>query len=606
MKEKWNEDNPDEPYSRREELQTGRYELNKWLIRVNDEGKVLAVIGWKEYPNHTVVGGGLTTSKGKEIKGNMIALMESRKAQLPQDNMMITALVHQSGSNERWLGFGKRIGFAFPNDSRFEEYANQLPQEVKDDWVNAYPKTFGVKPVNPIADTEELNKAYDDIGDWFSVTKNERYVRTLTGRGYDVMDTQTGKRVNTRGLSKSGADAMILRLTPWKRTLQKYLPDSSFEHYSIEEPVAELGTRDRFKDKTIQSLGNADHQAFITEQYLRQVSDRLPDATNSLMDKWLDKLNALSLSKGKYWFFGTNVYEDKTYVMINVINKGDRYLDTGKKFNLQDMDSAIIFMGVSKSMVGKIKHGERIPKGRKFIDLWGKGGVRGLQKKPTRRFPKEPVNIFKWQDVLKIDPNSGGYKALSFTGRNHDGGENNFMGKVVDGVAVIFNSYYHYSYKQRKKISFTNLTDALAREYIALAAGLGQWSYINDDAKDKSLVIFDRLTKPTDVIKNANGKQVKDIGNDPATGLPITEAVVFHHIDAGDQEHKGEPSKRDIFYTGIKPNHPQKATINQQAQMRRGEPNKIVPMKYGTTKKPTHTNHRSKRRSPNQQRRGRR
>ena len=46
MKSKWNQDNPDNPYSRRDELQQGIYSLDKWLIRVDDNNKTIAT---KEY-----------------------------------------------------------------------------------------------------------------------------------------------------------------------------------------------------------------------------------------------------------------------------------------------------------------------------------------------------------------------------------------------------------------------------------------------------------------------------------------------------------------------------------------------------------------------------
>ena len=263
MKEKWNEDTPDEPYSRRDELQSGRYALDKWLMRVDDEGKTLAVIGWKEHPNH-------------------------------------------------------KKGYAFPSDANFEKYSSQLPPEVKQDWLNEYPNTFGVKPVNSSQEIEEVSKGEVNGMELYVMAKSERYVIRLGSKGYDVIDTTSNTAVNRTGLSKSKANAMLeaiergetdltqyetkgkrkASLSRWQTILQKYLPDSSFEQHNIGEPIADLGTRDRFKDKTIQSLGNVEQQAFVTEQYLRQVSDRLPDATDSLMNKWLDKLNTLSLSNG--------------------------------------------------------------------------------------------------------------------------------------------------------------------------------------------------------------------------------------------------------------------------------------------------------------------
>ena len=360
MKEKWGEDNPDEPYSRRADLETGRYALDKWLIRVDDEGKTISAIGWKEHSNHTVVGGLLATKRGEELQGNSGDLIGTRQPQLPPSKPLVSAFEHKRGDNERWMAGGRSKGWAFPNDAKFQEYSQLIPQEVLNDWLGRYPDTMGIKPNN----AEDLNKGYylDDVmGDWFNVLK--------------------------------------------------YLPDNSFEEHSIGEPIPNYGTQRRFKDTNIKSMGSVKHKAFVTEQYLRQVNDRIPTATSTMIDNWLIKLNALNLSKGKYWFFGSSAKPDRTHVMIDVINKGDRFLDTSKKLNLEGIDKAIVFIGVSKEMVGKIKNNQYLPKTRKFIDLWGKGGVRGLRRSPAkkRRFPKEPKDIFpksikKWQEVLKWRP----------------------------------------------------------------------------------------------------------------------------------------------------------------------------------------------------------
>ena len=40
MKSKWDEDNPDMPYERDPSI-SGWYNLDKWLVRVTDEGKVV-------------------------------------------------------------------------------------------------------------------------------------------------------------------------------------------------------------------------------------------------------------------------------------------------------------------------------------------------------------------------------------------------------------------------------------------------------------------------------------------------------------------------------------------------------------------------------------
>tara|TARA_R110000744_G_scaffold245699_1_gene362330 strand:- start:40 stop:1923 length:1884 start_codon:yes stop_codon:yes gene_type:complete len=610
--ESWDEDFPTNRLPAGK-TQLGFYPITTFNVALDEEGRPISYRGWSETNGYFMLGMEYTREEHRK-QGLHRKLAPSTRGKV------ILGLSQQNAdySNEDWINSWASKGYTI----------NPTPEEVEEVFGEETPttKAFAAFYSNKqgkawaIKNTDKINK--------FSIIKSERYSRALGDKGYDVIDSSTGKRVNKTGLSKSRADAMLEAIkrgetdltqyetkvkrkakhANWKNILLKYLPDTSFEQYNIGEPVADLGTRDRFRNKTIESLGNVEHKAFVTEQYLRQVHDRLPSAGTDKMVDWLTKLNALNLNKGKYWFFGTNVYEDKTYVMINVINKDDRYLDTGKKFNLEGMDSAIVFIGVSKDMVGKIKRGETIPRGRKFIDLWGKGGVRGLQKKAGRRFPKEPVNIFnKWQDVLKLDPNSGGYKSLGFGDRENQHTSHPFMIKIVDGVAIIFNAHYHYRYDERKRVRLTIMTDSTARKYIAASAGRGQWSYINDDAKDFTHVIFDRLKSPNDYITRTNPRKlVKDIGKDPATGLPITEAVVFHHISDKDFDAPDKSKKFDVFYKGIKPDHYEKVGSTEKKRRNKNkDPVNIFSKKpFTSTPKPKpKTNSNRRKRSPNQQKR---
>lgn len=172
MKEKWGEDNPKEPYSRKEELQTGRYALDKWLIRIDDEGKTIATIGWKEYSNYTVVGGLRATKRGQELEGNSGDLIGTRQPQLPPNKPMVSAfgIDLEDGDNERWMASGRSKGWAFPNDAKFQEYSQLIPQEVLNDWLGKYPDNMGIRPNNP----EDMAKGYylDDVmDDWFNIIK---------------------------------------------------------------------------------------------------------------------------------------------------------------------------------------------------------------------------------------------------------------------------------------------------------------------------------------------------------------------------------------------------------------------------------------------------
>jgi|13_taG_2_1085334.scaffolds.fasta_scaffold04436_3 hypothetical protein len=420
MKAKWLQDNPDNPYTRRSDLETGRYALDKWLIRVDDEGKTLAVIGWKEHPKHTVTGGLLATARGREIGNNTAALVAARKPQMPQNNPLVTSFKHRDGDNSRWIAGGKRAGWAFPDDTElFEQYSSLLPEDVKNDWLQAYPETFGTKPINP----ESLSKEMYDGVEGFMMAKNERYIRELGESGYNIIDTTNNKRLNTIGLSKSQAKNMLQLLKEGKSVWEYTKPRHS-----------------RWKSQLKKSASN-------------------------------------------------------------------------------------------------------------------------------------------WADILKIDPTTGGYEPLPFADIQNQHTSTPFMGKVVDGVGIIFNAHYHYKYTKRKRVRLTLMTDSLARKFIAFAAGEGQWCYINDDAKDFSYVMFDRLMNPNDKIKRTNPvKKVKSLGLDPATRLPITQAVVLHHINDGHDAQLSD-KKVDLFYTGIKPGHLTKISVTRNKPNNRPE-DENIPDKY--------------------------
>ena len=362
MKSKWNEDSPDRPYSRRDELQSGRYALDKWLIRVDDEGDTLAVIGWKEHSKHTVVGGGLTTVKGEALRGNMKALMEARSSQIPQGNMMVTALVHQSGNNERWLRFGRGQGYQFPNDSRFEEYVNQLPPAVKEDWLGAYAETFGIKPVNPTSAPEEVEKAYYDmelfvisksqnrISNWFSLIKSTNYKIELGSAGFNVIRLQDNKRLNTIGLSRSQAKHMVSDLEAgkdvskytsprkgkstrsWKQVLRKWMP-------LVTDGFMEL-TQYKTKDSgnyesmihrdLMEGKGDGPNRILVAGHYIYRGHQRVK-TTDAQLYHWSQTI----LHSGKptarsNWFYMTpNGSSQDFKVMFDMIPRGERLPQQG-------------------------------------------------------------------------------------------------------------------------------------------------------------------------------------------------------------------------------------------------------------------------------------
>lgn len=556
--ESWNEDLPTNRLPAGQ-TRLGFYPITTFNVALNDEGKPISYRGWSETQGYFMLGMGYTKEehRGQGLYNTLTPSMRGK---------IIVGLSQQNAaySNEDWINAWSSKGYTI----------NPTTEEVEEVFGENTPTT---KAFNDYY-SDKQGKAWA-IKNMDTITKSERYVIRLGQKGYEVIDTTTDKLVNKTGLSKTRANAMLEAIkqgetdltsyeTPvkrkakhsnWKNILQKYLPDNSFEQYNIGEPVADLGTRDRFRNKTIESLGNVEHNAFVTEQYLRQVHDRLPSAGTTKMIDWLTKLNALNLNKGKYWFFGTNVYEDKTYAMINVINKDDRYLDTGKKFNLEGMDSAIVFIGVSKDMVGKIKRGETIPRGRKFIDLWGKGGVRGLQKKAGRRFPKEPVDIFnKWQGILKWMPTKDFDIKLDEEG-NDDiwGGDNQpFYYSSLHNVFI----RPHYMDKGRERAShkpYANDTTQMTVwiDKVKSIDFIGGWFYVNDNPMDLSYVEAIKI-KPDGKLHPSRTSGL--INTKPIDALQFNS---FRGQPSGSEAglYIGYPDTRvkllDIWNTGIKAGH---------------------------------------------------
>tara|TARA_R110000765_G_C18819040_1_gene595558 strand:- start:63 stop:1007 length:945 start_codon:yes stop_codon:yes gene_type:complete len=214
-------------------------------------------------------------------------------------------------------------------------------------------------------------------------------------------------------------------------------------------------------------------------------------------------------------------------------------------------------------MVGKIKHGERIPKGRKFIDLWGKGGVRGLQKKVGRRFPKEPVDIFKWENILKWRPD----ESFDRTATDKDG--ETLMGrygtyKQSDSLSAYNSGHYTSDGETRfEGTSFYDRTD-LQAEWVERLREIEDelpkhfWIYCVEDEINPTLKLEDISYVEVRYRKKGNlsmGKQkaVHDMEEQP---------FIF---DAARGE-MGYPSYIpfiDIWNTGIKDTHGQSDNANR-------------------------------------------
>ena len=180
MKSKWNQDNPDNPYTRRADLESGIYALDSWLIRVDDNNRTISTIGWKEHPSHTVVGGLLATHRAnpkrpefeKGLGKNERALQSAREPQLNQSKPLVAAFGAREGSPEAWIQRGRDRGWKFAMDENFNEVEGLLPEQVVNEWNTAYPK--GNWAIRPITDAASLAKWVfidDPTPQWFNLLK---------------------------------------------------------------------------------------------------------------------------------------------------------------------------------------------------------------------------------------------------------------------------------------------------------------------------------------------------------------------------------------------------------------------------------------------------
>lgn len=163
MKRKWDEDNPDKPYERSPEI-SGWYDLDKWLVRVTDEGKVIGTVGWREEPKYILLGG-LRGRDDLGHTGNYKALTAARQERLPQGKPQIAGFKAGRGSQEDWVKTQSQFYNINPTDTQGipEELIGKLKERYGNDW--------GIKKA---WDWDTFNKAIwpdDPIPQWWSVMK---------------------------------------------------------------------------------------------------------------------------------------------------------------------------------------------------------------------------------------------------------------------------------------------------------------------------------------------------------------------------------------------------------------------------------------------------
>lgn len=143
MKEKWDEDNPNEPYERLGSAPAW-YDLTDWIIRVDNEGKTISTTGWSEHPDYVVVGG--TKSIKDSPKGHMTDLVPYRTKVLPDKPLLATF-----SPAPRWVQANENAGWQITNIE--PSVLNLIPKNILTkvkEYAKAKGVPWGIKPANRI------------------------------------------------------------------------------------------------------------------------------------------------------------------------------------------------------------------------------------------------------------------------------------------------------------------------------------------------------------------------------------------------------------------------------------------------------------------------
>lgn len=141
MQNQWNSDNPEEEYVRNI---PSWYELDKWLIRVDSNNKVIATIGWKEYDTYLVLGGLKSVQKKKIPSGNADDLYAARDAKLPNKPKVMG--FKPKGNIETWIDRYRGKGFTVQKDvDENNKVINLVPKKVQEEFESRYEGNWAVK-----------------------------------------------------------------------------------------------------------------------------------------------------------------------------------------------------------------------------------------------------------------------------------------------------------------------------------------------------------------------------------------------------------------------------------------------------------------------------
>ena len=143
MKKRWNADNPSEPYVR-SGIVPSWYDLDTWIIRVDDNGKTISTTGWSDKGDYLVVGG--TQSIKNSPRGHMSDLVPYRAKLIPNKPLLATFT-----NAPRWIEANEKTGWEITNIE--PNLLNSIPKDIIEkvkDYAEKNNKAWGIKPANEI------------------------------------------------------------------------------------------------------------------------------------------------------------------------------------------------------------------------------------------------------------------------------------------------------------------------------------------------------------------------------------------------------------------------------------------------------------------------
>jgi len=173
MKERWNTDNPNEPYARMGQVPSW-YDLNEWIIRVDDNDKTISTTGWNEHPEYIMIGG--TKSIKGSAKGHMADLVPYREKKISSDKPQLATFVNEP----RWIAASEGIGWKIENKSK--ELLDSVPENIVKkitEYVESKDVAWGIKPADGIKKWQMvLKKSFtplNEMEEWMQVFINSIY-----------------------------------------------------------------------------------------------------------------------------------------------------------------------------------------------------------------------------------------------------------------------------------------------------------------------------------------------------------------------------------------------------------------------------------------------